>query len=286
MKRISVKIIWCMLVFSAALAFTNCQSLEAIFREPVVSLHSIELAGISFTGAKLLCKINVENPNSFNIPFPEIDWKFFINANSFISGVIKNNESLRSRGTTVVDIPVSVDYADVFNAFSSLIGSKTVNYKMAMDVKLAFADLINKVWHLEREGNFPVLQIPAVSFRGIDVKNISLNKLDFQLNLEIENKNIFPMTVNRLSYIFAINNSKWSDGSVQNINIAADGRAVVPISFSINSLDMITEITQIITGNTDVSYLFTGDLRFGANLPIVENLGTSVNVGGTTRLRR
>jgi len=79
--------------------------------------------------------------------------------------------------------------------------------------------------------------------------------LYFELNLEIENKNIFAMTVNRLSYVLAINNSQWSDGNVQNIKIAADGKAVVPISFSINSLNMISEITQIITRNTDVSYL-------------------------------
>jgi LEA14-like dessication related protein len=274
-----------MLAFSAALVFSNCQSMNSIFKEPVVSLRSVELTGISFTGAELLCKVNVENPNNFNIIFPEIDWKFFINTNSFISGVLKNNEPIKSRRTTVVDIPVSVNYVDVFNTFASLRGSKSVDYKIALDVKIAFADLINKVWHLEHDGNFPVLQIPAVSFRGIDVKNISLTRLDFELNLEIENKNIFAMTVNRLSYVLAINNSQWSNGNVQNIKIAADGKAVVPISFSINSLNMISEITQIITRNTDVSYTFTGDLRLGADLPILTDLGTSVNASGTTRLR-
>ena len=80
-----------MLAFSAALVFSNCQSLNAIFKEPVVSLRSVELTGISFTGAELLCKVNVENPNNFN-------------------------------------------------TFASLRGSKSVDYKIALDIKIAFAD--------------------------------------------------------------------------------------------------------------------------------------------------
>jgi LEA14-like dessication related protein len=286
MKKITVKTVWFVLAFSAVLAFTNCKSLDLVLREPKFSLHSVELVGINFTGAQLLCKVNVENPNSFDIPFPEIDWNFFINTNSFVKGVVKNNESIRSRRTTVVDIPLSVDYIDIFSAFASLIGSKNINYKIALDAKFTFADFVNKVLHLEYDGNFPILQVPAVSFKGIDVKNMSLTKMDFELNLEIDNKNTIAMIVNNLSYVFSVNNSQWADGSVQNTRIAADGKTVIPISFSINSLNMVKDITQIVTRGTDISYAFTGNLRLGADLPAFKDIGNSINVRGTAKLRR
>jgi len=60
-----------MAVLLVSLVFTTCQSLGSIFQEPLLSLHSVELAGLSFSGAQFLCKVNVENPNVFDIPFPD-----------------------------------------------------------------------------------------------------------------------------------------------------------------------------------------------------------------------
>ncbi|MDR0301270.1 MAG: hypothetical protein LBI04_03045, partial [Treponema sp.] len=90
MKKLSVKIIGCIVVFSAVLALATCQSLSSAVEEPVLSLQSVDLEKISLTGAELLCKINVENPNSIDIPLPEIGWEFFVSNNSFLSGIIKS----------------------------------------------------------------------------------------------------------------------------------------------------------------------------------------------------
>jgi LEA14-like dessication related protein len=287
MKKVSIGIIGCIAAFLAVLALTNCQSLGSVLKEPVLSLHSVDLAKISFTGAELLCKVNVENPNVIDIPLPEIGWELFIGTNSFAKGAIKSNGSLKSRITTAVDIPVSVGYIELFNSVASLIGSKTVDYKVVLDAKIAIPFLESKTWHFEREGNFPVLQVPVVSFRSIDVKNMSLTKLDFELSLEIENNNSVAMAINNLSYNLVVNNSQWSNGGVQNApRLAAGGKTIVPISFSISSLNVVADIIRIINGNADVPYAFTGDLKLGIDLPALADLGTSVNFSGNTRLRR
>jgi LEA14-like dessication related protein len=299
MKKIPQKIIGCIAAFSAALVLSTCQSLEAAFREPVLSLQSVQLAKISFTGAELLCKVNVENPNRIDIPLPEIGWEFFIGANSFVKGTIKSNGSIKSRKTTVVNLPVSVNYIEMFDSVASLVGSKAVDYKVALDARIPRVPYLErKVWHFERQGNFPVLRAPIVNFRGIELKNnlnlnnpsslLSLTKLDFELGLEIENNNSVPMAVNKLSYNFAVNNSQWSNGGVQNLpRLAAGEKAVIPIPFSLSSLNMINDIIRIITNNSDVAYAFTGDFGLGiADLPVLSDLGTSVNFGGNTKVKR
>jgi len=286
MKKITIKTIWCILAFSISLAFTNCQSLSSLIKVPTFSLHSVELASINFKEATLLCKVNVQNPNRFDIPFPEIGWELFVNTNSFIKGVIKNNGSIKSNNTTVVEIPLSVVYTELFSSFASLIENKNINYKVTLDAKFSLADIANKVFHLEHDGNIPIPQVPSVSFKSIDVKNVSPTRLDFEVSLEIDNKNSFAMNVNNLSYNFVINNSQWSNGGVQNTRLNADGKTVIPIAFSLNSIAMVTQIAQIITRGTDVSYTFTGDLSLGADLPGLKDLGTSYNIKGTTKLRR
>jgi LEA14-like dessication related protein len=282
MKKVPVGIIGCI----AVLVLTNCQSIGSALKEPVLSLQSVDLTKISFTGAELLCKVNVENPNVFDIPLPEVGWEFFVGTNSFAKGVIKSNESIKSRKTTAVNIPVSVGYVEIFDTFVSLRGSKTVDYKVVLDAKIPLPLLEGKTWHFEKEGNFPVLQVPTVNFRSIDVKNKSLTKLDFEISLEIANNNSVAMSINNLSYNLLVNNSQWSNGSVQSApRLAAGEKTIVPISFSMSSLNIIMNIIQIINGNADVSYAFTGDLKFGVDLPALADLGTSFNVSGTTKLR-
>ena len=271
----------------AVLVFTTCQTLSSVFREPLLSLHSTELADISFTGATVLCRVNVENPNSFDIPFPEIDWEFYINANSFVNGKIKTDQSIRARRTTVVDVPVSFGYLDVYNTFSLLRGSNQADYKVALAVKFALPFLDNKVWNFEHEGTFPLLKAPSISFAGISVKNLSMTGVDFEVAWEIENNNSFAMNVNDLSYDLRVNNTQWASATASGTpQIGANRKTRIPLTFSINTLSMVRDITDIITRGTTVSYECNGNLSLGADLPGLADFNSPFNFSGNTRLIR
>ncbi|MDR1251792.1 MAG: LEA type 2 family protein [Treponema sp.] len=270
-----------------ALALTTCQSLGSIFSEPRFSLRSMDLTGISFTGVDLLCTVNVENPNPIDIPFPEIDWEFFVNANSFVKGIVKNDKSIKSQSVTGVDIPLSVTYADLFNAVKSLQNTKEADYLLSLGAKFPLPILGDKVFHLEHGGKLPVLSAPSLSFKGISVKNVSLTRLDFELNWEVENKNSFAINVKDLSYNFAVNNSQWASGKVPGApRIPPDQKVLIPLSFSINSLAMVRDITGIITMGTDVTYACGGNMNLGGDLPLLSDFNIPFNYAGTTRLRR
>jgi LEA14-like dessication related protein len=285
LKQFFAKSVMAAVIFSAVL-FTNCESLRSAFREPVVSLRSVELAKLSFTGIQLLCKVNVENPNAFDIPFPDTDWEFFVNTNSFVKGAVNTGQSIRARGTTVVEVPVSFEYLQVFNTFSSLIGADEANYKVALDVKFTFPILGDMVFNFQHEGVFPLLKIPTISFAGIRVRNVSLTAIDFEINWEVENNNSFAMNVKDLSYSFAVNNSQWTSGRVPGSpQIAAKGKTQIPIVFSINGLAMVRDITEIITRGTGAAYSCSGNISLGALFPGLDDFNYPFNFTGSTALR-
>ena len=281
------------IVLWAMLSLTTCETLRAAFQEPTVSLNSAQLVKITFTGTDLLCKIGVKNPNAFNIPFPEIGWELFIDNNAFIRGVIKNDQQrINARSTTLVDIPVNIEYLQVFNTFKSLIGSDQANYKIALALKFPIPVIREKVWNLEHKGVFPILKLPTISFKGITAKNLSLSKIDFNLVWEVDNPNVFNMNVKDLSFNLAVNGSSWANGTVPNApQLTAKRKTEIPLAFSINSLSMITGITSIITGGTNVSYVCGGNLSMGIdlqgfNVPAIPDLNIPVNFSGTTRVAR
>jgi LEA14-like dessication related protein len=287
MKKTAEKLLICLLAVVIAVTFAACQTLSKIFQEPKVTLHSAEITSINFSGVQLLCKVNVENPNSVEIPFPEIDWEFFLNSNSYIKGTIKNDQPIRARRTTVVDVPVSFNYADVYNAITSLRGINQADFKVALAAKFNLPVIGEKIWNLSHEGTMPLLKIPSIGFKGITLKNLSLTRIDFELAWEIENTNVFAMDIKDFSYNLTVNNSGWAGGSVTGApRIAANGKTTVPITFSVNSLTMIRDITEIVNRGTNVTYGCSGNLSLGADMRGIPDYATSFNLSGSTRIAR
>jgi LEA14-like dessication related protein len=273
-------------VIIASLSLTACKSLKSAFKEPVVSLHSVELMDIDFTGLVLLCKVDVENRSPVSIPFPEVDWELFINTNSFVKGIIKPHGSIKARETTTVDVPVHLKYLDVFNTFNSLRGSNKADYKVVLDTKFTLPVIGDKNWHFEHTGTFPVLHLPKLSFRGLSLKNLSLTRIDLELSWEIENTNSFAMSIKDFSYSLAVNNSQWSSGKAGNARIEAGKKTIVPLDFSISSLSMVRDITEIVTRGTDISYHCSGNLSLGMAMQGLADWHAPFNFSGHTKLRK
>jgi LEA14-like dessication related protein len=275
-----------LLLLVLCLSLSTCASINKIFKEPVLTFQSAEITKLNFTGLELLCKVKVENPNPITIPFPDIDWEFFVNANSFVKGQINAHQSIRARSSNIIEVPVSFNYRDVFNTFVSLRNSNQAAYKVALAAKFLLPVIGEKVWHLQHEGNFPVLHLPTVKFGSLAVKNISLTALEFELAWEVENTNTFDMSVKDLSYNLSVNNSTWTSGRVPGAPQIPAGRTTrIPINFTINGLAMVREITEIITRGTSINYTLGGNINLGAALPGLADFGTPFNFTGSTRLR-
>jgi len=294
MRKTPVKIIVCLSVLFTVFVVTACKSTgkassEPSFREPKMFLRSVEFSRISFTGVDLLCKVNVENPNNFEIPHPEITWKFFA-ANEdfpFADGVIKNNSRINPRSTVTINIPVKVGYLELLDSFISLIARKNTNYKFVMDARIALEEQGNRNWHFEREGDLPILRVPAISFRNIELKRMSLTRLDFEVSLVIENGNSLDFLINNFSCDLTVNNSRWTGGRISGTpRLASGGRTVVPVSFTINSLNIVMDLISIINGGMDVPYTLSSNFNFGVDLPGLKELGTSASFSGMTRISR
>jgi LEA14-like dessication related protein len=283
-KKLLVRTV--MVVF-AALSLTTCQTLNSLFQEPKLSLQSVEIAKLSFTGADLLCKVKVENPNSIDIPFPEIGWELFVNTNSFITGMVKNNKSLKPRKSTVIDVPVKFTYLQVFNTFASLKGRNEADYRVALAAKIPLPVMGDKIFKFDHNGVLPILHLPTLSFKGISLKNLGASKIDFDLSWEVENNNSFAMNVKDLSYNFAVNKTQWASGKAPGSpQIPAGRKTEIPLTISINSLSMVKDITEIIARGTDVSYVCNGNINIGAALPALNDFGQPFNFTGTTKLRK
>ncbi|MDR1106492.1 MAG: LEA type 2 family protein [Treponema sp.] len=273
--------------FALVLTLSVCGSLGSALREPELSLDSVEMTGIDFSGVDLLCKVNVINPNAFDIPFPEIDWECLIGGDSLVRGTIKSGGALKSRTGTVVDVPVSMTYEGIFGSLASLAGSREADYTVKLGVTFAIPLLGDRTWNFEHSGSLPLPRLPSVGFKGIRVKNISLSRLDFEAELEVENGNAFSINIDELFCDLTVNNSRWFQGGVPSPqSVAAEGKSVIPLAVSIDSLSMVRDLTLMITTGRDASVALDGAVTIAGNLPGWRPLNLPFSYNGSTKLRR
>jgi LEA14-like dessication related protein len=269
----------------AVLVLAACASLESVVHEPSISVDSVEITGFSFSGLDMVCHVNVENLNGFDIPFPKVDWDLFINSNEFIRGTIKNDTHIKARQTVTVDIPFSVTYAGLFNSFKSLIDAKEAAYNIKLALTFALPIIQDKTFNLDFAGVIPIVRMPSLSFKGIAVKSLGMRKLDFVLTWEVDNPNSFSFGIDKFLYDFKVNNNSWAQGSAENSpTIKADGKTTIPVDFTVSALSMVTDIISIISGGKQVAYNCTGDFSLLGDLPGLAKLDLPFSFSGNTKI--
>jgi LEA14-like dessication related protein len=279
--------------FGAALIITAlltgaCQTVSNLVSEPSVSFNSVSITGLGFDGANLLAKVNVQNDNPFSIPLPEIDWNFFVSNNSFLTGTIKSNGKIAANGSSIVEIPFKVPYEGLYNTVSSLQDTDEAPYRIDLGARFPIPVIQNKTFTTSFSGSLPMLKMPSLSFRGISFTSLSLSKVEFVLTWQVENKNAFAVNLDKLDYVFAVNDSTWSSGSApQNIVLPARKSTQVPVTVNISALSAIQEIVTLAAGRNTADYTCNGEAVLSPKgLAAAAALKLPFNYSGTTALRR
>ena len=258
---------------------SSCQSIGTIVQEPKVSVKSVDLDSIDFTGVDMICHLNVENPNVFEIPFPEIEWRLYINANSFINGTIKNNARLGGSKTITVDVPFSVTYSGLFNSFASLMNSREAAYRIELGLRFPILLLEEKTFNLDFSGNIPLLQIPKITGASFKTGRIDLTGVEQDMVFTIENPNVFPIPFPQMEWDYGVNGAAVLKGSVDaRGEIAALSQSPVTVSVGVKYADLLSalgsfgqsaELQSVMNLNSHFPVPAFGDLDFNLNIPAV-----------------
>jgi LEA14-like dessication related protein len=264
--------------------FTTCKTLMTAFKEPTISLHSVDLTGININNAQLLCKVQVKNPNSFEIPFPKTGWEIFLGDNSFLSGVVMNNQKIKARDTAFVDVPVKLEYLDIIRTFISLKGKKVTPYRIALAVSFNFPVVGEKVYNFEHKGELPIPQLPVLSTPTLVIDSIDLTRVELLVTVNIENPNVFELPTPKLSYDYQLNRISFIKGNIENERpLAPSSKTPLNLRMVVSYADLFRSFVSLLTAR-EVSSLFVMDCDFG--IPFFSGENKHFEVSGTLPIRR
>jgi LEA14-like dessication related protein len=252
---------------------------------PKLTPGAVRIAKIDFSGVELACNVGVENPNVFSIPFPKLDWDYGVNGVSLVKSTFSGAGEIAAGTAAAALISVKIAYADIFKAVDSARNSSELKSNFSLDSAVPIPGLDRVKNILEIPGTLPILQKPEISFQGI--RRMSLGTtMEFVINWEVDNKNIFEFDIGEFNYNFKVNNNQWAAGRINNPpRVKANGKTVIPLTVSISALPLVRELVNIFNRDSTVNYSCAGNMDLSGNLPGLDKLELPLNFTGSTKIR-
>ncbi len=264
-------------LFVLFLFLSSCALLRdyADVQRPSVNFSKMSIQNISFDGVTLLFDFDVNNPNRFGVSADQYSYEFFINDNSFLSGTQQENIRISRESSSVVQVPVSLNFSDVFSTFTSLVRRDSLSYKIATEVQFDIPGLGRQRVPVSTAGELPIPRMPRIEFSGLNVRNLSLSGAEIDLGFRVSNPNSFGISLSNAAYVFRVNGREWLDTRLgDRIRIGGSQSDTITIPVRLNASQMGSVLLDLIGGSTQFDYNLSGSANISAELEGFQDGGT------------
>jgi LEA14-like dessication related protein len=116
---------------------------SSVFKQPQVTLESVQIGGLGLTGGTLMVQLEIINPNRFALNANQLDYDLALRDPrepndtvwvDFASGIYDVPFTVAAGDTGRVQIPIEFSYAGIGSAANALLRSGTVTYRASGEV--------------------------------------------------------------------------------------------------------------------------------------------------------
>ena len=278
--------------FLLGIGVTGCASVEEFIKKniqlPKVKFSGAKISGLSFEAVDLLFELEITNPNPAGIHLVELDYEFLLNNNSFLKGKQEHGLEINARSTDIVQIPLSLNFVDVYNTFQGLINQDSTTYEISAGLSFNIQILgAPQQISIRKRGTLPLLKPPKISLASLKLHNLNLTGADLSLNVKLINPNAFEFIVKRMEYDFEINGSQWLSGNSQkNLQISAKDESLLNFPISLNFFQIGRSVVQLLKNNQPLEYRFTGGMDLDSSLPFLGAVHLPFDRSGEIRIQK
>ncbi|MFZ5517941.1 MAG: LEA type 2 family protein [Candidatus Zhuqueibacterota bacterium] len=132
-----------------------------LIKLPDVRMGSLKLKNINFSGAELELKLNVNNPNNFNLLMNKLDYNVAINGATWAKGLTQKAMTIREKSESAITIPVSLSFSSMGRTiYNVIMGNEKLNYHLtgSLDANSSIPLLGQVILPIDRSGQIDMLR--------------------------------------------------------------------------------------------------------------------------------
>jgi len=267
--------------------FSGCTTNFLSLKPPKVEITDIKLMNASFEKIDIALNVKVSNSYPFSASVPGFDYDLKINNSTFIKGDKELNQNINAFSDSIVEIPVSVNFFELYNTYKSLKNSNKSIYNLSGSIHVLVPILGKIKIPYEKQGELPLFKIPKIKIEGLRLQRINLAGADLNLEIKINNSNAFSLLLNSFSYNLQINGMSWAIGnSNKPVRINEQNESVINIPIKLNFFKIGRSAYTLLSGNNDMNYEFTSDFDLDTSIPLLKNVKFPIKRSGSINIIR
>ncbi len=143
---------------AAVLALAACAGLGgyADLVRPEVDVTDVKLLGTTLTGADLVFEFRVDNPNAVALVLDGIGYRLRLNDEPLLDGRRDEETTIAASGRSVVELPVTIRYEDLYRVIRSFEGKRRSDYALDADFRFAVPILGSVTVPVSKRGEIPL----------------------------------------------------------------------------------------------------------------------------------
>ena len=261
------------LLFLLPLLFFACDALNLLSStaRPSAKVVSTSIDGLDLNGLNLNFGVEIQNPYSTNIPLTQLSYALATEGTPFLSGQLADKPgSIPALGSTVVQVPVRINFQKAMQMVSSIQPGKSVPYQADLTISVDALGLGNVDIPLRQSGQIPVPDLPKIEVSDVAWQEISISKARAEVKLKMTNPNDFALALQQMNYRFSLGGNEIANSQLQVAQSLAsneESELIIPLEFASMSLGM--GVLNLIKGS-GASYELNGDLKVGTDFGPME----------------
>lgn len=275
------------LIITLSLLIAGCSALQemANVRKPELRVSDVRVSDFSFEDIELTYDVTIDNPNSLAVQMASYQYDFKLNEETFLEGQQDQQMKIEASDESTFEVPVKLDFKKVYNGIRSLANADETGYEFLGVVSFDLPVLGITDIPVNKKGTLPMINVPKIVIKNLEVKSLSLSKADLVLNLEFDNPNAFGINVNNFNYDLLINGDQWARGNaLGNSSISEKGTSILQIPISLNITEIGISAYRLLSGSNELNYKLNGNFDLGTTHPLLDQTNLSIDRSGNLSL--
>ncbi len=270
-KGFNMRALYSILALSGLLMLSGCSKILQLvnhlqIERPTAKVQSVKLKAVSFSGAQLAFQIKIINPNALKINLAGLDYNLKINTKDFINGEHKDPLVIAPKDSSMITVPISLNYKKVFATLKSIAGNKKPNYQFSGGLIFNLPVLGKVRIPVNFKGNIPLLKIPKINLKAVRLKAFSWSGADLVMDIAIHGQGGVPLLLEGLKYDLSVGGSSWIHGMFTNQKtIRPDEETTVSVPFKLDFVHMGRAIYNMVSGDAPFDYKLKGNFQLSTD---------------------
>ena len=268
------------LIIGAVLTLWACATAhQQLLDKPVIEFREVVFKDVSLFKATPVFIFDLKNTNPKGLSANKVSYDLKILDQKFVRGVSDQCVRIRPAGESVLELPISFNYLDLFDMMSELKTTKQIHYNLT-----GFIDIGPFSIPYQNEGFFNIPGLPDIRLKSVHISAMSQTNAHVTFNLEIINPHEFIIVPAAIGYTVSLSGTDMVSGTALDIpSVPAGGRADLTVSAKVNFAEGGESVRDIL-GRHDVTYGVAGYIGF--DVPAREQMNFSYRMTGDVSISR